>query len=75
MEQAMFDFATQALRELVDEWRRQGAIRRLSALSDHLLDDIGLRRDQLPTFMQTPTIREPARSRAPAHGPELLTCG
>ena len=71
----MLDFARQALRELVDEWRRQAAIREFDALSDHLLDDIGLRRDQLPTFMQGSTIREPSPSPAPAYRPELLTCG
>jgi len=71
----MLEFARRMLRELVDEWRRQAAIRALSALSDHLLDDMGLRRDQLPTSMPAPTKSEPAASFAPAHRPELLTCG
>ena len=49
----MFEFATRALSELANEWRRQKAIGDLEALNDRLLADIGLRRDQLPTFSAT----------------------
>ena len=46
----MFELARRALSELVDERRRQKAMSDLEALNDHLLADIGLRRDQLPIF-------------------------
>ena len=49
----MFEFARRALSELVDERRRQKAMSDLEALNDHLLADIGLRRDQLPIFSVT----------------------
>jgi hypothetical protein len=40
----------QGLGALIDESSRQRAIGELGNLNDHLLMDIGLRRDQLPTF-------------------------
>ena len=46
----LFEFARRALSELADERRRQKAMSALEALNDHLLADIGLRRDQLPIF-------------------------
>ena len=49
----LFEVARRALSELVDERRRQKAMSDLEALNDHLLADIGLRRDQLPIFSVT----------------------
>jgi uncharacterized protein YjiS (DUF1127 family) len=69
----MFEFARQALGGLASEWRRQRAIRVLGALNDHLLDDIGLRRDQLPSLMLTTEKRK--RAPAAVYHPELLHCG
>lgn len=72
----MFAFMKQALNELSTEWRRQAAIRELDKLSDHLLADIGLRRDQLPT-VALELGSEQLRADAPAsvYQPELQPCG
>ena len=72
----MFEFMKQALREAANERRRQIAIRELSKLNDHLLADIGLRRDQLPTLVIEATPECP-RAPAPAQGlrQELAYCG
>jgi uncharacterized protein YjiS (DUF1127 family) len=72
----MFEFITQVGSEYATEWRRQIAIRELSKLNDHLLADIGLRRDQLPTYLieeSTEGHREPSRRLAPRA--ELVGCG
>jgi len=56
--------------------RRQIAICELGKLNDHLLADIGLRRDQLPTYLieeSTEGHREPSRRLAPRA--ELVGCG
>jgi uncharacterized protein YjiS (DUF1127 family) len=75
-EDVMFGFARQALNGLVTEWRRQAAIRELNKLSDALLDDIGLRRDQLPTIaLDLTSETERARPSALAYRPELQPCG
>jgi uncharacterized protein YjiS (DUF1127 family) len=76
LEDAMFGFVKQALSELATEWRRQAAIRELNKLSDPLLADIGLRRDQLPT-LALDLISEEGRAPAPmpAYRPELQPCG
>jgi uncharacterized protein YjiS (DUF1127 family) len=74
----MFGFVKQALNELATEWRRQAAIRELSKLSDPLLADIGLRRDQLPTLaleLEATSEKERARAPMPAYRPELQPCG
>ena len=72
----MFGFVKQALNELATEWRRQEAIRELDKLSDALLDDIGLRRDQLPTLaLELTSEKERARAPIPAYRPELQPCG
>jgi uncharacterized protein YjiS (DUF1127 family) len=72
----MMNFARRALSGLVDEWRREADYRELDALSDHLLADIGLRRDQLPALRLT-APKPPTRGPEPAaaYRPELLTCG
>ena len=71
----MFGFVKQALNELATEWRRQEAIRELDKLSDALLDDIGLRRDQLPTLaLELTSEKESARAPMPAYRPELQPC-
>jgi hypothetical protein len=72
----MLDFVRQALNELAAERRRQAAIRELAKLSDALLDDVGLRRDQLPTLtLELADEEECDRMRAPAFRPELQPCG
>ena len=72
----MFAFLRQALDEIVKEWRRQADVRALSELNDHLLADIGLRREQLPTYMM-PRISEDEVmiSPRPASQSELISCG
>jgi uncharacterized protein YjiS (DUF1127 family) len=59
----------------MNEWRRQAAIREMSALNDHLLADIGLRRDQLPTFILQAPKRDRALATEPSYRPEPLPCG
>jgi uncharacterized protein YjiS (DUF1127 family) len=72
----MFEIVMQVLREAANERRRQAAIRELSELNDHLLTDIGLRRDQLPAFMIEPTAESPkALPAAPVFRQELAHCG
>jgi uncharacterized protein YjiS (DUF1127 family) len=74
----MFGFLAQVLDDLARERRRQAAICELNKLSDHLLADIGLRREQLPTVALDFAVEE-ARAPAPASvasvHPELLPCG
>ena len=73
----MFDFARQAINGLVEEWRREADFRELSALNDHLLADIGLRRDQLPILrLKAPVAADgPIATEAPVYRPELVHCG
>jgi uncharacterized protein YjiS (DUF1127 family) len=72
----MFEFMKQALNGLATEWRRQAAIRELNKLSDHLLADVGLRRDQLPTAaLELTSEKERLRAPMPAYRPELQPCG
>jgi uncharacterized protein YjiS (DUF1127 family) len=73
----MFHFARQAFSGLVDEWRREADFRELNALSDHLLTDIGLRRDQLPALrLAAPQpARAPEPAVAAAYRSELMLCG
>jgi uncharacterized protein YjiS (DUF1127 family) len=72
----MFDFLAQGLGDLSRERRRQAAVRELDKLSDHLLADIGLRREQLPTLtLELADEEERDRSRATAFRPELQPCG
>ena len=72
----MFDLVAQAASALAKEWDRQALVRQLSRLNDHLLDDIGLRREQLPT-LQMEAKRRVERGPAPrlASRPELIGCG
>ena len=72
----MFEFITQVVSDYATEWRRQIAVRELGKLNDHLLADIGLRRDQLSIYLieELPEDhREPSRRRAPRA--ELVGCG
>jgi uncharacterized protein YjiS (DUF1127 family) len=72
----MFDFLAQVLDDLSRERQRQAAVRGLDKLSDHLLADIGLRREQLPTLtLELADEEERDRTRAPAFRPELQPCG
>jgi hypothetical protein len=70
----MFGLITQAASEFAKEWRRQAAIRDLSELNDHLLADIGLRRDQLPTYLME-SETEDTPSRVLVSQPRLVGCG
>jgi hypothetical protein len=66
----------QALDEFIREWRRRSAIDALNGLDDHLLDDIGLRRDQLPLLMIEGKSRADwAVAIEPGYEPELQICG
>jgi uncharacterized protein YjiS (DUF1127 family) len=72
----MFGFITQAISEFAKEWRRQAAIRDLCKLNDHLLADIGLRRDQLPTYLlESETEDRSSPSRVLVSQPRLVGCG
>jgi uncharacterized protein YjiS (DUF1127 family) len=71
----MFRFVRQALNELAMDWRRQAAIRELNKLSDTLLADIGLRRDQLATLELELATEKRSRAPMPAYQPELQPCG
>ena len=72
----MFEFVAQAASALAKEWDRQALVRQLSRLNDHLLDDIGLRREQLPTLMMAAEGRVERRPRRRlASRPELIGCG
>jgi uncharacterized protein YjiS (DUF1127 family) len=71
----MFGFVRQALNGLAMDWRRQAAIRELSKLSDPLLADIGLRRDQLPTLELELATDKRSRASLPVYRPELQPCG
>jgi uncharacterized protein YjiS (DUF1127 family) len=65
----------QVLDELFREWRRKAAVDALNELDDHLLADIGLRRDQLPLLMigERPVDWTAALERN--YRPELQVCG
>ena len=66
----------QGLHGLTNERRRQRAIRELDKLNDHLLKDIGLRREQLPTFeLKTIGERRRSPSRRTARMREFLGAG
>jgi uncharacterized protein YjiS (DUF1127 family) len=71
----MFGFITQAASEFAREWRRQAAIRDLSELNDHLLADLGLRRDQLPTYLMESETEDTTPSRVLVSQPRLVGCG
>lgn len=71
----MFGFVLQALREIAKERQRQTAIGELNKLSDHLLADIGFRRDQLPAFVLELADEEERGALAPVFRPELQPCG
>jgi uncharacterized protein YjiS (DUF1127 family) len=72
----MFGFFAQVLDDLARERRRQAAIRELDKLSDHLLVDVGLRREQLPTLtLELEDEEQRERALALAFRPELQPCG
>jgi len=58
----MFSSLMQLARREIAEWRRIANIRELGKLSDHQLDDIGIRREQL--FMLELEQIDEARERA-----------
>jgi uncharacterized protein YjiS (DUF1127 family) len=75
-EDAMFDLLAQVLDDLARGRRRQAAIRELDKLSDHLLADVGLRREQLPTLtLELTDEKERDRALALVFQPELQPCG
>ena len=65
----------QVLDELFREWRRQAAVNALNKLDDHLLADIGLRRDQLPLLMIGERPVDWTAALEPTYRPELQVCG
>jgi uncharacterized protein YjiS (DUF1127 family) len=72
----MFEYISQAADALAKEWDRQALVRRLSGLNDHLLDDIGLRREQLPTLgMEAERKDRRMPERRLAAQPEVIGCG
>ena len=72
----MFDLLAQVLDDLARGRRRQAAIRELDKLSDHLLADVGLRREQLPTLtLELTDEKERDRALALVFQPELQPCG
>jgi uncharacterized protein YjiS (DUF1127 family) len=72
----MFGFFVQVLDDLARERRRQAAIRELDKLSDHLLVDVGLRREQLPTLtLELADEEQRERALALLFRPELQPCG
>jgi uncharacterized protein YjiS (DUF1127 family) len=72
----MFGFFAQVLDDLARERRRRAAIRELDKLSDHLLVDVGLRREQLPTLtLELADEKERDRALALVFQPELQPCG
>lgn len=74
----MFGLFAQVLADLTWERRHNAAIRELNKLSDHLLADIGFRREQLPTLtleLADEEERDRALAPAPALRHELLPCG
>jgi uncharacterized protein YjiS (DUF1127 family) len=76
LEDAMFGFFVQVLDDLARERRRQAAIRELDKLSDHLLVDVGLRREQLPTLtLELADEEQRERALALPFRPELQPCG
>ena len=50
-------------------WRRRATIAELEALNDHVLEDIGLRREQIPSFVAESLRAEDA---TPAPAPSML---
>jgi uncharacterized protein YjiS (DUF1127 family) len=75
-EDVMFDLLAQVLDDLARARRRQASIRELDKLSDHLLADVGLRRDQLPTLaLELADEKERDRALALVFQPELQPCG
>lgn len=72
----MFDLLAQVLDDLARGRRRQAAIRELDKLSDDLLADVGLRREQLPTLtLELADEKERDRALALVFQPELQPCG
>jgi uncharacterized protein YjiS (DUF1127 family) len=72
----MFGFFVQVLDDLARQRRRQAAIRELDKLSDHLLVDVGLRREQLPTLtLELADEEQRERALALLFRPELQPCG
>jgi uncharacterized protein YjiS (DUF1127 family) len=72
----MLGFLAQVLDDLARERRRQAAVRELDKLTDHLLADIGVRREQLPTVaLELADEKERDRALVIALRPELQGCG
>ena len=66
------------VRWAVDSYQRQALVEQLQRLSDHLLDDVGLRRDQLDEMLLPPSKPSAAREKAVARlapRPSLQGCG
>lgn len=75
----MWNEMSARVRDLVEHFQRQALVAKLNLLSDHLLEDMGLRRDQLD-LLRLPPAQAPASTigyappRAAAR-PSLQGCG
>ena len=70
----MFWTLKQLARREIAEWRRLADIRALEQLTDHQLDDIGLRRDQL-FLIEARGVDEDRAAPAPVYQPGFEPCG
>ena len=70
----MFWTLKQLARREIAEWRRLADIRAFEQLTDHQLDDIGLRRDQL-FLIEARGVDEHLATPAPVYQPGFEPCG
>lgn len=69
---AFIAWAAGTVMEAVMEWHRRSVLRHeVSELSDHLLQDIGIRRDQIPALADGRLVRGPSALAEAATHPSL----
>lgn len=74
----MWVFPLKLLQELIENARRDVLVDGLNRMSDHLLQDVGLRRDQLDLLRRRPTSPPRDMTRSGSRGltrPILRGCG
>jgi uncharacterized protein YjiS (DUF1127 family) len=71
----MFHWLKQLVREEYEQWLRLVDVRALERLSDHQLDDIGLRRDQLYALYARPRAEARPSFLGPVFRAEFEPCG
>ena len=67
-----------AVHRAIEQWRNRSFVEKMRRMDDRLLDDIGLRRDQLDLLLRPRTIpvqRHGAVRPSPAIRPSLQGCG